>query len=290
MALVVLVPIALLVTAYLVSAPIVKSRRDRADLGGQQQRVAAARLQALRAEAAAFAPQDFDRARAKEQEGNALGSAGQFPAAIATLEEARERFESAARSARAAQESRAAADRARARMLEEKRRAAPEAPTFSEALTLEQEAETRYQSLGFAPAATGFEAATQLFARATAPLRNPPAPTAPAPAPDPRVEIRELLRQYARAFETKDLALLQQIRPRISPDELSRHRQVFEQMRSYRLRFTVDAIAVSGDGAEAKGQREDIVVTDSGERVQTPSEFTFRFKQTNGRWTIDAVR
>ena len=99
-----------------------------------------------------------------------------------------------------------------------------------------------------------------------------------------------MLRLYTRVFEAKDLALLQQVRPGIRPEELSRYRDVFDRTRSYKLNLKVDAIKVSGDEAEARGRREDVVVTSNGETLRTPGEFRFRFKRSNNRWTIDAVR
>ena len=56
------------------------------------------------------------------------------------------------------------------------------------------------------------------------------------------------------------------------------------------LNLRIDAIKVNGNEAEAKGRREDVVVTSNGETVRTPGEFRFRFKRANNRWTIDAVR
>src|SRR5262249_43895464 len=159
------------------------------------------------------------------------------------------------------------------------------------AVAVETEAENRYRSRDFSEAAAKFDMAAARFAAATAPPPAVAAAPKPSPAPPPQAptadaspQTPELIRQDTRAFETKDLGLLEQIRPRISPDEMSRHRQVFEQTRSYRLTLKVDTVKVSGDSAEARGRREDIVVTDSGEKLQTPSDFVFRLKRVDGRW------
>jgi hypothetical protein len=169
-------------------------------------------------------------------------------------------------------------------MLAAKARAVPGASEFSAALAREQEGADLYQRLAFKEAADQFLAAAQLFSKAV-----PPTVTEPAEV-DAQSEIREVLRLYARVFEIKDLDLLQRIRPRILPDELSRHRGVFGQTRSYRLNLRVDGITVSGDEAEARGRREDIVVAGNGETVRTPGQFMFRLKRVNNRWTIDAVK
>ena len=99
-----------------------------------------------------------------------------------------------------------------------------------------------------------------------------------------------MLTLYSRVFAAKDLALLQRIRPGIRPEELSRYRDVFDRTRSYRLNLKVEAIKVNGDEAEARGRREDVVVTSDGETFKTPGDFRFRFKRSNNRWTIEAVR
>ena len=116
-----------------------------------------------------------------------------------------------------------------------------------------------------------------------------PAPT-PAPEATATAEIREMLILYSRVFAAKDLALLQRIRPGIRPEELSRYRDVFDRTRSYKLNLKPEAIKVNGDEAEARGRREDVVVTSDGETVKTPGDFRFRFKRSNNRWTIEAVR
>lgn len=99
-----------------------------------------------------------------------------------------------------------------------------------------------------------------------------------------------MLSLYSRVFASKDLALLQRIRPGIRPEELSRYREVFDRTRSYKLNLKVEAIKVNGNEAEARGRREDVLVTGDGETFKTPGEFRFRFKRSNDRWTIDAVR
>jgi hypothetical protein len=110
---------------------------------------------------------------------------------------------------------------------------------------------------------------------------------APCPFPEAASEIKEVLRLYA-GLRIEDLALLQQVRPSIRPEELSRYRDVFDRTRSYKLNLKVDSIKVSGDEAEASGRREDVVVT-SNERQSGPGEF--RFRSTRQRpWTITGVR
>jgi hypothetical protein len=119
----------------------------------------------------------------------------------------------------------------------------------------------------------------------------PPAAGPPPPrASDADAEIRDVLRSYARAFETKDVDLLQRIRVAMSPDEVARHRSVFAQTRSYRIGLQVDRIVVRGTEAEAQGRREDTIVTNGGETIRTPGDFRFALRKVGERWRIDRVR
>jgi len=123
--------------------------------------------------------------------------------------------------------------------------------------------------------------------RPPATTERPPAEGAPA---DSDSAIRAALNSYARAFETKDLGLLQNIRPGMRSDDLARYRDTFDQTKSYRLNLKVDRITVNGDAAEARGRRDDVVVSKNGETFRTSSQFSFRLKRVDGRWTIAAVK
>jgi predicted Ser/Thr protein kinase len=277
-----------LAVAWLASS-LATSRRLQAEVAEARQRADVSRDEAVKVEAPLLARALFDAGAAKEREGQQLAGARRFGPAVAPFREAAARYADAAQAARAARQVRDRADHARAEMLAAKRTAAPGTTEFRDAVAREQEGDDRYRQLAFAEAAAGFEAAARLFAKAVPPPVTPPPPP-PPPAVDPKEEIRELLRQYARAFETKDLALLRQVRPDLRPDELTRYRATFDQVRSYRLTLTADTVTVRGAEAEAKGRREDIIVTASGKTLRYPGVFRFRFKHVNDRWTIAAVK
>jgi tetratricopeptide (TPR) repeat protein len=277
------VAVVLGLVAYWLAVPLMSSRRLQAEVEATQKHVQARREQAMTAEANILAREVFDSAAAKERDARRLTGERHFREAIAMLRDAAGRYEEAGRTSALLRDGRTRADQARARMLAEKGGATPGAAEFSEAVAREKEGDFRYQKLAFQEAADSFLAAAQLFTKAKV------APRATA-EPDAQGEIREVLRLYSRVFEAKDLALLQRIRPRIRADELSRHRDVFEQTKSYRLSLKVETIKVNGDDADARGRREDIVVTRNGETLRNAGEFMFRLKRSNNQWTIDAVR
>jgi hypothetical protein len=276
--------VVLCLVAYWMASSFVNSRRLEAEIQEIRKQVQATRERAISAEANVLARDLFESAAAKERDAERLTGERRFRESKIVLSEASRGYEDAGRASTLSREARTRADEARARMLAEKGKAAPAAPDFSQAVAREKEGDARYRNLAFGEAAESFTAAAQLFA--TAKPSSPP----PAADVDAQREIREVLRLYSRVFEAKDLNLLQQIRPRIRPDELSRHRDVFEQTRSYRLNLKVDTIKVSGDEADARGRREDVVVTSNGETLRSGGEFAFRLKRANNRWTIDAVR
>jgi hypothetical protein len=245
--------------------------------------VATAREAARKVEAHLLAKSLFDDAAAKEGDGEQLRKAGRLAEAVDVLRQGVVRYGEARQAAEGRIEQRRQADRARADMLGAKARANPETAEFKEGLTREKEGDSQYLGLAFNDAAKSFGAAASLFATAPLPRSTVPSPhaTPPTPLPSPNVaadaEIRELVNLYSRVFAAKDLALLQRLRPGIRPEELSRYRDVFDQTRSYRLNLKVEGIKVNGDEAEARGRREDVVVTANGETVKTPGEFRFRF-------------
>jgi len=257
---------------------------ERSEVDRERKQVSVAREQAVKAEANRLAVTLFYAAEAKQHDAERLATAGQLRAAAATMRDAAARYEEAGRAAKAVGVERAKADQARAAMLAAKERAAPDIPEYKKALAHERDGDDRYGELAFQEAARHFGTAAQLFATV------PPAAPTPSPNRDAATEIQEMLHRYAQVFEAKDLTLLQQIRPNIRPEELSRFQSVLDQTQSYKVNFKVDSIKVNGDEAEVKGRREDVVVTGNGATVRTPREFRFRFKRSNDHWTIDAVR
>jgi len=269
--------------------------RQRADLDLAQRQIAAARAAAIEANAKQLSPDHFADAVALDRVQQDLAEAEQWREAIASARAAAQAYADAARQAGTA--ARAAADDARARMQGDKRRGARDAPDYERGLGQERQGDEHYAAGRFPEAAQAFLAASGLFGRsgqaAPAPAPAPPAPARDAPgatAAEPDAEIRDVLGAYARAFETKDLELLQRIRLSMAPDDVARHRRVFDQTRSYRIGLQVQQIVIRGDQAEVRGHREDTVVTQSGETIRTPGEFRFALRRVGDRWRIDKVR
>ncbi len=261
-----------------------KAEADQRQVDQSRGKMLERREEAAKAAADRFAKDIFDTAEAKKAEADELVSRN-IVAALQAYHDAIERYGEASRQAKAAQEMKAAADQGRARMAAEKQRARREAPEFNEALAQERQGNQHYQQAAFKQASESFAAATDLFAKATA----RPVERQPEPRPAPADEVRSVLASYVRAFETKDVALMQEIRPGLKPDEVRKLQESFEQSKEYRLSLKVDSLDVRGDQAFVKGRREDSLISKSGQSFRNESSFTFRLKRVGTRWVIDAV-
>ena len=96
--------------------------------------------------------------------------------------------------------------------------------------------------------------------------------------------------EFARALETKNLALLQQVRPGLTSDEINRMRVANDIKRSHKVDLKVDEITVNGDEAHATGRREDDISLKEGQRIRQESRFVYTLKRGTRGWTIQETR
>lgn len=90
---------------------------------------------------------------------------------------------------------------------------------------------------------------------------------------------------YARAIETKDLALFRSIKPNLGADEERRIQQGFRAVTSQKVNITIVSIDRSGDRASLQLRRQDII--EAGGRRQSPeSRQTMTLAKSNGSWFI----
>ena len=126
---------------------------------------------------------------------------------------------------------------------------------------------------------------------------KPPPPVAPPPvAPPPERRpaanavdddsaIRAVVATYARAIESKDLALFRSIKPNLGADEERRIQQGFRAVTSQKVNITITSIDRRGDAASVHLSRQDII--EAGGRRQSPeSRQTMTLAKSNGTWVI----
>ena len=90
---------------------------------------------------------------------------------------------------------------------------------------------------------------------------------------------------YARAIESKDLALFRSIKPNLGADEERRIQQGFRAVTSQKVNITIVSIDRRGDRATLQLRRQDII--EAGGRRQSPeSQQTMTMAKSNGTWVI----
>lgn len=130
---------------------------------------------------------------------------------------------------------------------------------------------------------------------------EPPESAAIKPAPSPVAErqppadavresdddsaIRAVVAAYARAIESKDLALFRSIKPNLLAEEERRIQQGFRAVSSQKVNVTIASIDRRGDQASVLLRRQDIIEA-SGRRQSADSRQTMTLAKSKGAWVI----
>jgi serine/threonine protein kinase len=142
---------------------------------------------------------------------------------------------------------------------------------------------------------------------APAPVEPAPTPTPPPPAPetpvarreaappsaaaangDDEAAIRRIVATYARAIETKDLALFRSVKPNLSSAEQRRIENGFRAVSSQRVNITILSIDRRANDASVRLRRRDTI--DAGGRQQTTeSQQTMTLTRTGAGWVIGEI-
>jgi len=113
----------------------------------------------------------------------------------------------------------------------------------------------------------------------------PPAST----AADDEAAIRRLVATYARAIETKDLALFRSIKPNLSAEEQRRLENGFRAVSSQQVSLNIVSIERHRDDATVVIKRRDTI--DAGGRRQVvDSDQTLQLTRTAGGWVVVTIR
>ena len=102
---------------------------------------------------------------------------------------------------------------------------------------------------------------------------------------DDDAAIRAVVAAYARAIESKDLALFRSIKPNLGADEERRIQQGFRAVTSQKVNITIVSMDRRGDRATLQLTRQDII--EAGGRRQSPeSRQTMTMAKSSGTWVI----
>jgi hypothetical protein len=111
---------------------------------------------------------------------------------------------------------------------------------------------------------------------------------APVQAEDDDAAIRRVVATYARAIETKDVALFRSVKPSLSPEEQRRIEEGFRAVASQRVAVTILSITRKGNDAVVRLSRRDTI--SAGGRQQTrESQQTLTMTRTGSEWVIREI-
>ena len=123
-------------------------------------------------------------------------------------------------------------------------------------------------------------------------VRTPP-PSSSAPADSPRAleeGVRELIRRYEQALESRSVDGLKRLWPSLSDSQEQLMRENFSHARRIDVEITGIDISVSGTTAVATFLRRYQVLTDDNQRPVTISRTTLNARRNGGDWVIERVR
>ena len=118
------------------------------------------------------------------------------------------------------------------------------------------------------------------------PERRPPA-AAPS-VEDDDAAIRRVVASYARAIESKDLALFRSVKPNLTPEEQRRLEEGFRAVTSQRVALTIDAIEHRGQDAVVRVRRHDTIQV-GGRQQAADSQQTMTLTRAGAAWVIREI-
>jgi serine/threonine protein kinase len=114
------------------------------------------------------------------------------------------------------------------------------------------------------------------------------APAPASPVEDDDAAIRRIVATYARAIETKDIALFRSVKPNLSSEEQRRVEDGFRAVTSQRVAVSIVSIDRRGQEASVRLRRRDTI--QAGGREQTSeSQQTMTLIKTAAGWTIREI-
>jgi serine/threonine protein kinase len=125
--------------------------------------------------------------------------------------------------------------------------------------------------------------------RAAAPPPTPaPAPPPATPVEDDDAAIRRVVATYARAIETKDLALYRAVKPNLSAAEQRTIEDGFRAVTSQRVTVTIQSIEHRQQDALVRLRRQDVIQV-AGRQQTTDNQQTMRLARTATGWVIREI-
>ncbi len=119
----------------------------------------------------------------------------------------------------------------------------------------------------------------------TAATTAPPTTSSPTRAQE-EAAIRQVLADYVRALETKNLALFREVKPNLSAGEEKRLTDAFRNTDSQHVELSVNTIAIEGDSATVGATRRDIITVRGRAQNGNSRPQSFVLSRAGGKWVI----
>ena len=119
--------------------------------------------------------------------------------------------------------------------------------------------------------------------------RAEPAGKATAGPENDDAAIRQVIANYGRAIEGKDIRLFRSIKPNLTPQEERRLQDGFRAVTSQRVNLTIISIERKGDGAVAVVRRRDEIEA-GGRRQTTDTRQAVTLARSDAGWVIVDIR
>lgn len=121
----------------------------------------------------------------------------------------------------------------------------------------------------------------------------PPRTEAPGPlaAPATAAEdmIREVIAQYVRGLESRNLAALKEVWPSLGGTQERAIQTEFANARTVQTQFTDPRITINGDTTTVTGFRMYSLVTQDGQRLSSVTRTTMTLRRNGDAWVIERV-
>src|SRR5438309_6166453 len=136
-------------------------------------------------------------------------------------------------------------------------------------------------------------AEAERVSRSRPPVAIPPAAPPPVthPPADPRVEIKALIGDYARALESRDLAEIRRVYPGLTSAEQATFAQFFESVSDLKAGLTINRLIIAGGSADAfvSGVYE-YRDSKTGRSRRDTTSFRATLLQDSTGWHLTAIR
>ena len=101
--------------------------------------------------------------------------------------------------------------------------------------------------------------------------------------------IRRVIGTYARAIESRNLALFRSVKPNLSAEEARRLSETFRAGSSEQVSVNIIAVEQTGSRATVRLRRRDTLPLPGGRSQTTEVDQTLVLVRTGDTWVIDAI-